>query len=151
MTTQFLAGDLTAAVLAVLTNAGFTVGDGQAPATGAGWTDTPGASTFVPYVAVHAISGGYTGGTIAEPDADAGADYILMCVGASRAQVEAFTDRVRAVMLAASITLPNSRSVALMRLEMLGGAMRDDSSQRDSVKPILWFASDRYRLFTVPS
>lgn len=145
MTTQFEAGGLTDAVIAVLTAASFTVGDGEAPSSG-GWQGAQGASAFVPYVNVHPTPGGLTDGTIAQPDVDAGADYILISVGATRSQAEEVGDDVRAVMLAATITLPNSRKVAHMRIEMLGGAVRDDN-----VQPSVFFVSDRYRLLTVPS
>jgi hypothetical protein len=103
-------------------------------------------SAYVPYVNVHPTPGGLTDGTIAETDVDAGADYILISVGATRVQAETVADDVREVMLGTPLTLPNSRKVAHMRIEMLGGAIRDDT-----VQPPVWIVSDRYRLLTVPS
>lgn len=145
MTTQFEGASLTDAIIAILTAASFVVGDGEAPAAG-GWSGAPLTSTYVPYVNVHAVPGGLTDGPISLPDVDAGADYILISVGATRGQAEAVGDDVRALMLTAAVTLLNSRSVVHRRIEMLGGAVRDDT-----VLPPVWFVSDRYRFLTVPS
>lgn len=144
MTVQFIAADLTAAIITALTNAGYTVGDGEAPAAG-GWSGAPITSTYVPYVNVHGVPGGSTDGTIADLDADASADYILISVGATRAQAEAMGDDVRATMVSGDLPL-TGRRVALRRVEMLGGAVRDDT-----VQPPVWIVSDRFRFLTVPT
>jgi hypothetical protein len=145
-----LGNDLSTAIVAALTSAGLLVGDGEAPTTG-GWQGTPMASPFVPYVDVHPIPGGFSDGTISTPDSDAGALYQLIAVGATRAQAEAIGDDVRAAMVAFTFTPTNGRAVSLVRLEMLGGAMRDDSIRGNAVQPSVWIVSDRYRIFTVPA
>lgn len=137
--------DVTAAIITRLEAAGWVVGDGEAPAAG-GWSGTPSASTFVPYVDVHPTPGGDTDGTIAAPNADAMPDYQLISVGATRAQAEIMGDEVREVMLASALSLPAGRAAIHMRIDMLGGAIRDDS-----VQPAVWIVSDRYRIFTVPA
>jgi len=141
----FRGADLTAAILNVLTSAGFVVGDGEAPDS-AGWQGAQGASTYVPYVDVHPTPGGLTDGPIGDPNTDAFADYQIISVGAVRAQAEAVGDAVRAVLLATPLTVANGRTVAHVSLDMLGGTIRDDS-----VQPSVFYVSDRVRVLTVPS
>jgi hypothetical protein len=142
--------EVTDAIVAALTTAQLLVGDGEAPVAG-GWEGTPGASDFVPYVDVHPIPGGYSDGTVAEPDSDGGALYQLISVGASRTQAENIGDEVREAMTSTALTLASGRQVALVRVEMLGGAMRDDSLRGNAVQPSVWMVSDRYRILTVPA
>jgi hypothetical protein len=137
-------GDLTVAIINVLEVAGFNVGDTEKP-DGAGWQGPPGASSFKGYVNVHPTPGGTTDGTIAAPRADALADYQLISIGATPRQAEYIGDEVRRTMLSASFIVPD-RQVAEVRLDMLGGVIRDDG-----VQPALWYVSDRYRLLVVPS
>jgi len=144
MSVDHRGGDVTKAILYRLTSAGFLVGDGEKP-DGSGWQGPEGASPFFPYVNVHPTPGGATNGTIAAPEADALPDYQLISIGATRAQAEHIGDEVREAMFQGPITVPG-RSVAQLRLDMLGGAIRDDG-----VQPALWYVSDRYRLLTVPA
>jgi hypothetical protein len=141
----FRGADLTAAVISRVTTAGFTVGDGEAPDS-AGWQGAQGNSPYIPYVDVHPTPGGLTDGPLSDPNTDAWADYQIISVGAVRRQAEAVGDAVRAVMLAGPITVGNGRSVAYVRLDMLGGVIRDDS-----VLPSVYYVSDRYRILTVPT
>jgi len=141
----FRGADLTTAVINVLTSAGFTVGDGEAPDS-AGWQGAQGASNYIPHVNVHPTPGGLTDGPIGDPNTDAWADYQIISVGAVRAQAEAVGDAVRAAMLAAPLTVANGRTVAHLRLDMLGGAIRDDS-----VQPSVYYVYDRWRILSVPS
>jgi len=144
MSTLHRNSDVTAAIIYRLTSAGFVVGDNEAPDAG-GWQGSPGASTFVPYVDVHPSPGGPTDGTMATPSSDAFPDYQIISVGATRAQAEHIGDEVREAMFQGPLTVPD-RSVAHLRLDMLGGCVRDDT-----VQPAVWFVSDRYRLSTVPA
>jgi hypothetical protein len=137
--------DLTTAIINVLTSAGFTVGDGEAPES-AGWQGPQGTSNYIPYVDVHPTPGGLTDGPIGDANTDAWSDYQIISVGAVRAQAEAVGDAVRAAMLAAPLTVANGRTVAHTRLDMLGGAIRDDS-----VQPSVFYVSDRWRILSVPS
>jgi hypothetical protein len=134
---------VTDAILANLTAANIVHGDGVKPA-GGGWSGTPGSSTFVGYVVVHPLAGGITDGSLEEPDADAYPIYQMSCYGATRAQCEAVADLVRDVMLGDPLTI-SGRSVMQVRVDMLGGARRDDELQ-----PPEWFGFDRYRIVTTP-
>jgi hypothetical protein len=137
-------GDVTVAIINTLETAGFTVGDGEKP-DGGGWQGPPAASSFVGYVNVHPTPGGTTDGTIAAPRADAQADYSLISIGATPRQAEQIGDDVRRTMLATPLFVTD-RQVAEVRLDMLGGVIRDDQ-----VQPALFYVSDRYRLLVVPS
>ena len=136
--------DVTAAIIYRLTSAGLVVGDNEAPDNG-GWQGDPGISTFVPYVDVHPSPGGPIDGTMAAPSADAFPDYQITSVGVSRAQAELVGDEVREAMFQGPLNVPG-RAVIQLRLDMLGGAVRDDT-----VQPAVFFVSDRYRLTTVPA
>jgi len=135
-------GALTAAIISALSS--FTVGDGEKP-SGGGWAGSPEVSAFTPYVVVHPMPGGTAEGTLAAPNVDAAVDYQFTCVGANRAQAEELADDVRAVILAAALTVAN-REVIHRRLDFLGGAIRDDT-----VQPAVYMVPDRYRFFTVPA
>lgn len=137
-------GDVTNAIINVLEVAGFNVGDGEKP-DGAGWQGSPGVSSFKGYVNVHATPGGTTDGTIAAPRADAQVDYSLISIGATPRQAEQIGDEVRRTMLSTPFVVAD-RSVAEVRLDMLGGVIRDDG-----VQPALFYVSDRFRLLVVPS
>jgi hypothetical protein len=141
--------DLSDAVVELLSGIGLLVGDGEAPA-GGGWQGPPAASRFIPYVDVHPIPGGISDGSIAEPNADSGALYQLIAVGANRAQAESIGDDVRQAMTEATFSL-DGRHVTLLRLEMLGGATRDDSLRGNAVQPSVWLVSDRWRIYTTPA
>lgn len=137
-------GDVTTAILNMLEAAGFLVGDSEKP-DGAGWQGSPGASSFKGYVNVHPTPGGTTDGPIVAPRADALTDYILISIGATPRQAEQVGDDVRRAMLTTPLLVAD-RSVAELRLDMLGGIIRDDG-----VQPALFYVSDRYRLLVVPS
>jgi hypothetical protein len=145
MTVTFRGADLTAAIIARLTGAGFIVGDGVAPES-AGWQGAQGTSQYVPYVDVHPTPGGLVDGTMQNPYVDAAADYQIISVGATRAQAETVGDAVRASLQGSPLTVANGRTVAHLRLDMLGGVIRDDS-----VQPSVFYVSDRWRILTVPS
>ena len=136
--------DVTDAIIYRLESAGFTVGDAEKP-DNVGWQGSPGTSTFIGYVNVHPTPGGTTDGTLTAPTADAQSDYQLISVGATRSQAEHIGDEVREAMFQGPLTV-NGRAVAQLRLDMLGGAIRDDQ-----VQPALFYVSDRYRLLTVPA
>ena len=138
------ARDLTNAVVALLTNAGYVVGDGQKAAAG-GWAGAPGQSAFAPYVDVHPLQGGFVDGTIDSPDADVFPDYQMMSVGATREQAELLSDKVRTTLASAVFAL-TGRSVVRVRFDFPGGAVRDDDAQ-----PPLFYTPDRFRFFTVPA
>jgi hypothetical protein len=141
----FRGADLTAAVIHALELAGYTVGDGEAPKA-AGWQGALGASNYVPYTVVHPIPGGITDGTIADPNVDVAADYQIISVGATRVQAETVGDGVRAVMLQTRFPLSGGRSFIHIHFDMTGGAIRDDT-----VQPSVYYVTDRYRLWTVPT
>lgn len=144
MTVDHRGSDVTDAIIYRLRSAGFTVGDGQKP-DAVGWQGSPGTSTFVGYVNVHPTPGGATDGTLTEPEADALPDYQLISIGATRSQAEHIGDEVREAMFQGPL-LVDGRQVAHLRLDMLGGVIRDDQ-----VQPALFYVSDRYRLLTVPA
>lgn len=144
MTVDYRAADVTDAIIYRLESAGFVVGDGEKP-DGVGWQGPPGASTFRGYVNVHPTPGGATDGTLTASTADALPDYSLISVGATRSQAEHIGDEVREAMFQGPLTVAG-RVVAQLRLDMLGGAIRDDM-----VQPALFYVSDRYRLLTVPA
>jgi len=139
-------GDVTTAIIARLEAAGLVVGDGEAPLSGAGWTGSPGTSTFVPYIDVHPTPGGDVDGTLADSNSDAAPDYHLISVGATRAQAEHIGDEAREAMLSGPLTLPAGRAAIHMRIDMLGGVIRDDT-----VQSAVFFVSDRWRVLTVPA
>lgn len=134
---------LTDAIIAALAAAPCDVGDGEKP-TGAGWQGVPDQSQFAPYLVLHPVSGGTTDGTLAASDDDAASLYQLTAVGATREQAEWAADEGRDVMLGVAITV-SGRSVAQVRVDMLGGARRDDT-----VQPSVWMAVDRYRVVSTP-
>jgi hypothetical protein len=141
----FRGADLTAAIIARLTGAGFTVGDGQAPES-AGWQGAQGASAYIPYVDVHPSPGGLADGTMLNPYVDVAADYQIISVGATRAQAETVGDAVRASLQGSPLTVGNGRTVAHLRFDMPGGVVRDPD-----VQPSVFYVSDRWRILTVPS
>lgn len=141
----YAARPLTDAIVALLTAAALRVGDGEKPATGAGWAGTPGESVFHGYVVVHPITGGDIGGSLDDPDGDVWPTYQVSAYGATRAQCELAADTARAAMLAATITVPG-RTVSRLRLDLLGGAMRFDQPP-----PPLWQNSDRFTAYTTPT
>lgn len=136
---------LTDAIIANLTDHGLVVGDGERPKTGAGWAATPGQSAFRGYVVVHSLAGGITDGTIEDPDDDAFPIYQLSTYGTTRAQCELLSDTCRDVMLGVPITL-DGRTVAQVRVDMLGGARRDDA-----IQPPIWQGVERYRIVSTPA
>ena len=134
---------LTDAIILTLATAGLEVGDGEAP-EGVGWQTIAGQSQFFGYVVVHPIPGGVLDGTIDAPDADAWPIYQCSSYGANRAQCEFVADEARDVLLSTPITL-SARTVAQVRVDMLGGARREDD-----IQPPIWQGVDRYRIFTTP-
>jgi hypothetical protein len=145
------AGPLTDAIIAALSADGLVVGDGIKPLPAnagetpiAGFTDGPD-STFIPYVVVHSMAGGRADGTVGSPNADAWPMYTTISHGATRSQCEQVADRVRAVLLAATFTVAG-RQVQHITVDWYPGAARDDE-----IQPPIWFASERYRLFSTPA
>lgn len=134
---------VTDAIIANLVAASMRVGDGEKPVAG-GWTGAPGQSAFAGYVVVHPLPGGITDGSLDEPDADGYPIYQMSTFGATRAQCEAIADAVRDVMLDEPLVLA-SRKVMQVRIDMLGGARRDDA-----IQPPEWHGVDRYRIVTTP-
>lgn len=139
----FAGSPFTTAILAALEDDGLNVGDGEQP-TGAGWQAEPDASVFHPYVVVHSMVGGLLDGPIGEPDEDGSLTYQVSSYGATRAQCEWAADQARRVMLTGPLLVPDAR-VLRVRVDMLGGARRDDE-----VQPPIWVSAERYRLTTTP-
>ena len=135
---------LTNAIIENLQAEGLTVGDGERPATGAGWTGAAGQSDYQGYLVVHPLSGGRTDGPIGALDEDAFPLYQLTAWGATRAQCENIADLSRSVMLEVPIVV-EGRYVAHVRIDMLGGARRNDQ-----VQPPEWQGVERYRVTTTP-
>ena len=135
---------LTDALVAVLTAAGLLVGDGAQPA-GSGWQGEPGLSQFVPYCILHAIPGGITDGTIANPDEDAQNLHQATCVGATRQQAEWVADVARGALTAPQAVTVAGRFVAIVSVDQLGGCRRDET-----VEPVVWMTADRFRVLSTP-
>lgn len=136
---------VTNSIVANLREADLVTGDGEKPATGAGWSGTPGLSTYLGYVVVHPLSGGITDGPLDGADDDAFPIYQLSTYGATREQCENISDLCRTVMLGTPIVVAG-RSVAQVRIDMLGGSRRVDD-----VQPAEWQGVERYRVVTTPA
>lgn len=141
----YQARPLTDAVIAALTAEGLTVGDGEKPATAAGWAGAPGMSVFREYVVVHPIGAAEIDGSNDDPDDDVWPIYQLSSFGAHRAQCEAIADKARVALLDADLVIPG-RAVARMRIEFLGGSIRFDSPQ-----PPIYMNADRFTAYTTPT
>lgn len=135
---------VTDAVVAALEDAGLTVGDGEKPA-GAGWAGQPGQSAYAPYVVVYSMLGGTTEGPMDDPNADARSVVQLTSVGGSRRQAEWLGDRARAALMSGSLAVAG-RKVALVLIDVLGGAVRDDDSD-----PAIYYVPERYRILSTPA
>lgn len=133
---------LTAAIVSALEAASIDVGEGEAPTSGVGWSGSPGASTFTPYVVVHAVTGGGFDGPIGDPDQDAAVDYVLTSIGGTQAQAQWMNDLVYSTLKSATLSV-SGRSVLRVRPDVEGGAQRDD----DATPPV-WFSPTRWRVFT---
>ena len=141
--TIFEASPFTNAIVAALEDDGLLVGDGEQPA-GAGWQGEPDVSVFKAYMVVHAMVGGLLDGSIGDPDDDGSLMYQVSAYGATRAQCEWAADQARRVILTGPLLVAGQR-VVRVRVDMLGGARRDDE-----VQPPLWLSAERYRLLTTP-
>lgn len=135
---------LTAAIIDLLEGAGLLVGDGIAP-SGGGWQGAEGASTFVPYSIVYAVTGGYFEGTMCEPYANARPDYIVTSIGATQQQCQFQNDEVHGV-LTTQKPVVAGQIVDLLSPDVEGGATRDDD-----VQPPVWFSPSRWRAFMSPA
>lgn len=136
MTTNFSRGPLTAALLSALADGtGKPVGDGMAPASGAGWTGEPNApgSTFVPYTVLVTMTAASSSGPLGNPQADWQVPYSIQAFGTSREQCEWMADRARDVLGALRGQLlqlgPNSYKVQQVRTESIGGISRIDTAE----------------------
>ena len=137
--------EITDAIVALLEGESLAVGRGKTP-DGVGWQGDPGASSYVPFVNVHPLSGGVTDGTITDPDDDADTLYQLTCVGSTQEQAEWIGDQARNAMLQrGALTVP-SRTINNVRVDMLGGARQDDS-----VEPVVFMTIDHFRVLSVPN
>lgn len=143
MVTPFKGSLFTAAIIGALEDDGLNVGDGVAPST-AGWQGEVANSVFAAYVVVHSMVGGFLDGSIDDPDDDGSMMYQVSAFGATREQCEWAADQARRVMLTSPLLVADHR-VLRVRVDMLGGARRDDEAQ-----PPLWISAERYRLLTTP-
>lgn len=111
-----------------------------------GWQGTPGASTFVPYVLVEPITGGFTEGTLCNPHESPRPDYIIRPIGMSVAQVETVDDKVFAALTS---TKPAAAGMVVHHLspDVLGGVDPD----YDVGPPHIYHAPTRWRIFTTPA
>jgi hypothetical protein len=134
--------ELTDAIIASLTTAGLTVGDGIKPAAG-GWQGTPGSANFNPYVIVYATPGGFYDGSIAAPFADARVDYTISGFGASQDQAQWCADKVFARLIDPANVTVSGRGVQLLSPDVDGGCIRDDD-----VTPPIWHSPTRWRVST---
>jgi hypothetical protein len=136
---------VTDALIAELEAADLAVGDGEQP-TGSGWQGAAGLSSFVPYAVVHALAGGNTDGPISAPDDDADSLYQITGVGATREQAEAVGDVARVALCAPGALTVTGRSVCIVRVDVLNGCRRDDT-----VEPVVFITTDRFRVTTTPA
>jgi hypothetical protein len=134
---------LTDAILAVLDDAGLTVGDGMQP-DGSGWQEPRGVASFVPYAVLHNI-GGRADGPIDDPSADALSTYQVTGVGATREQAEWVADTARQALLPPGAIESDDCTVQLVTVDRFGGCRRDDT-----VEPVVWMTSDRFDIQTTP-
>lgn len=129
----------TDAVITTLTNAGLTVGDGEAP-EGAGRQPD---GTFDKYVVVYRIPGGARGGRLDGTFVDGELIYQVTCVGGSRKSAEWLADEVDEALLAGVAV--TGRSIRVIPHGNPGGAREDNET------PAIFNATPRYRLKTTPS
>lgn len=110
-----------------------------------GWQGPPGESEFRPYAIVYPLPGGTFDGTLADPDDDADLLYQITCVGGTRQQCEWVADQIHDVLTdPGTVTVPG-RSVVRVVPDMAGGVRRDDT-----VRPPVFIATPRFRLWTTP-
>lgn len=144
MTSIVRTGDVTAAMLATLSEVLDRVGDGQTPDS-AGWQGAPGGSAFNGYVVLHSIPGGSLDGSIAEPDDDATTLYQVTAVGATREQCEWHADNARQALVGQDLEIDGRKTVRIS-VDVLTGARRDET-----VMPVVWISTDRFRVVTTPA
>lgn len=121
------------------------VGDGLVPDSAGlppGRTDP-----FRPYAVLHHVIGGTSNGSLEDPDADFDQTYQITSVGATREQCEWVADEMREIMLASAPSV-DGRTVLLVGIQYLGGAVRDDSL--GFTDPPVWMCADRYRVRSTP-
>jgi len=133
---------ITEAVITALTVAGLRVGDGDKPATGAGWEGVAGQSSFRGYVVVHPIGAYDFGGSLSEPFADVWPLYQISSYGATQRQCEELSAKVALVMLTVTLVVAG-RKVCLTQPDDLGRVTRFDDTQ-----PPIFMAPDRYEVCT---
>lgn len=121
----------TDAVIAALEAANLTVGDADAEGL------TP------PYVVVYPIAGGEMFGSLDDPYEDADLLYQVTCVGRTREQAEAITNRAMALLNGFSVT---GRSIALVSPEGTPGTRPDHD-----VDPPVFYSTPRFRIKTTPA
>lgn len=150
MTELHSRSDTTAALLGLLEATDLVVGDGKRPED-AGWQGTPGGSTFVGYVVLRSIPGGFTRaegrGTITSPDSDAVTFYELLSVGATRAQSEHISDIATRTLVGQRPTVPG-RAIQSIAVEEYGDTDRDDTLQPG--EPSEFLTSDVLRVSSTP-
>jgi hypothetical protein len=139
----------TDAVIAMLTaelEPAVLVGDGERP-TGAGWSATPGQSSFTGYVIVYPIGQAFDG-SVAEPDVDATLMWQVTCVGATRQHAETVLGLVNAALIGRTVDTAGRTTTGGMRAVADAGGVRRDEAE---TQPPLWIATPRYMATSTPT
>lgn len=133
----------TAALIAVLEDAGVIVGDAGAPAkpTKFAWQGTPGRSTFLPYAVVYELDQSFDG-TLGCPDSDSDFSWQVTCIGSTRAECSTVRHAVNTALIGQSLTVAG-RGVPRIRSDG-GSAIRRD----ESVNPTLFISTPRFAAYS---
>ena len=129
---------VTDAALALLRNAGLTVGDGEAPR-----------DAVSHYAIVYPVST-VMAGTMESPYADAERTVQVQSVGTTREQAQWVADEVSIILLGTphrTIELTGRALTGAIRYAGGTGVRRDD----DTANPSLFFATDRFVFPTTPA
>jgi hypothetical protein len=135
-------GAETSGIVDALRDAGLTVGDAEPP-VGVHGRQRDG--SFTRYAVVWPLTGGTTSGTLGNPDEDLSVPYQITCVGESRRQAETMQVEVDRALADAGPRLVDGRWMTL-RVDLLGGAQRDDTEQ-----PPVFLCPLRLRGHTTPA
>lgn len=134
----------TDAVIAALTTAGMLTGRGEMP-PGGGWASEPGRSNFARYAVVYPYPGRTSARSLGEVNGALTYVFQVTVVGANSAQAEAALDRVRAVLVGATLSVAGRTAFPVYQ-ELERMVTRDDQ-----VSPPVHYGSAQFHFQSEPA
>lgn len=127
------------AIVGVLAAGGLTVGDGE------GRKDSTG-KVIAPQVIVYPIPGGFTDGSLAEPDGWADCRFQLTSVGRVAAEARRQLDLAWEALEASSLAVPGRRILRLRPIDPMSRVERDHD-----ITPAWFYATRVFGFHTFPA